>query len=107
MEKIISKKTFSRWWTVSFLEKAMEKVRKSRDIKLVTSEVRRNYLVCEPNYHTTNFFAEYSLAIEMKKIDVFLNKLVYLGLTILEVSKMGNWNIEKKQNYVKRIQITL
>ena len=34
----------------------MENVRKHRDIKLVTIERRRNYLVSEPNYHTTKFF---------------------------------------------------
>ena len=38
--------------------KTMEKVRKHRDIKLVTTERRRNYLVSEPNYHTTKFFTE-------------------------------------------------
>ena len=47
--------------------KAMENVRKHRDIKLVTIETRRNYLVSEPNYHTTNVFSENLLAIEMKK----------------------------------------
>ena len=36
--------------------KTMENVRKHRDIKLVTTERRRNYLVSEPNYHTTKFF---------------------------------------------------
>ena len=45
----------------------MENVRKHRDIKLVTTERRRNYLVSEPNYHTTKFFTETLLAIEMKK----------------------------------------
>ena len=35
--------------------KTMENVRKQRDIKLVTTERRRNYLVSEPNYHTTEF----------------------------------------------------
>ena len=35
--------------------KTMENVRKHRDIKLVTTERRRNYLVSEPNYHTTTF----------------------------------------------------
>ena len=35
--------------------KTMENVRKHRDIKLVTTERRRNYLVSEPNYHTTKF----------------------------------------------------
>ena len=47
--------------------KTMGNVRKHRDIKLVTTERRRNYLVSEPNYHTTKFFAQYLLAIEMKK----------------------------------------
>ena len=36
--------------------KAMENVRKHRDIKLVTTERKRNYLVQEPNFHTTKFF---------------------------------------------------
>ena len=36
--------------------KSMENVRKDRDIKLITTERRRNCLVIEPNYHTTKFF---------------------------------------------------
>ena len=47
--------------------KTMENVRKHRDIKLVKTERRRNYLVLEPNYQTTKFFTECLLAIEMKK----------------------------------------
>ena len=47
--------------------KTMENVRKHRDIKLVTTERRRNYLVSEPNYHTTKFLTENVLAIEMKR----------------------------------------
>ena len=39
--------------------KAIENVRKPRDIKLVTIEKRRNYLTSESNYHTTKFFTEY------------------------------------------------
>ena len=48
-------------------QKAMEDVRKHRDNKLVTPERRRNYLVSEPNYHTTKFFTEDLLAIKMKQ----------------------------------------
>ena len=47
--------------------KTMENVRKSRDIKLVATERRRNYLMSEPNYHTVKFFTESLLTIEMKK----------------------------------------
>ena len=47
--------------------KTMQNMRKRRDIKLVTTERRRNYLVLEPNFHTTNFFTRKLLALEMKK----------------------------------------
>ena len=48
--------------------KTMENVRRHRNIKLVTTEMRRNNLVSEPNYHTTKFFTENLLAIEIKKL---------------------------------------
>ena len=38
--------------------KTMEHLRKDRDIELVTTERRKNYLVSEPNYHTTKFITE-------------------------------------------------
>ena len=48
--------------------KTMENVRRNRDIKLVTTERRRNYLVSEPTFHNTTFFTEKLLTIEMKKL---------------------------------------
>ena len=48
--------------------KTMENVRRHRNIKLVTTERTRNNLVSEPNYHTTKFFTENLLAIEIKKL---------------------------------------
>ena len=67
--------------------KTMENVRKNRDIKLVTTERRRNYLVIEPNYYTAKLFTKNLLAIEMKKTQITINKLVYLGLLILDLNK--------------------
>ena len=58
-----------------------------RDIKFVTTVKRRNQLVSEPNHHTTKWFSENLLAIEMKKANVKMNKLVYLALSISEISK--------------------
>ena len=67
--------------------KTMENVRKHRDIRLVTTDEKRNKLVSEPNYHTTKRFSENLLAIEMKKTKVKMNKPVYLGMSILDISK--------------------
>ena len=67
--------------------KTMENVRNHRNIKLITTDKRRNQLVSEPDYHTTKWFSENLLAIEMKKTKVKINKPVYLGLSILEISK--------------------
>ena len=47
--------------------KTLENMRRHRDIKLVTTEKRRNYLVSEPNYQTKRFCTENLLAIEIKK----------------------------------------
>ena len=67
--------------------KTMENLRKNRDIQLVTTERRRSYLVSETNYHNTNFFTENLLVIEMKKTQILMNNSVYLGLSILDLSK--------------------
>ena len=67
--------------------KIMENVRKHRDIKLVTTDKRRNRLVSEPSYHTIKWFSEHLLITEMKKTKVRMNKPVYLGLSILGISK--------------------
>ena len=63
--------------------KTMENVRKHRDIKLVTTDERRNQLVSEPNYHITKYFSEVLSANEMKRTKVKMNKSVYLGFSIL------------------------
>ena len=60
-------KDFFKLMSNSVFGGTMENVTKQRDIKLVTKERRKNYLVSEPNYHTTKFFTEHVLAIEMKK----------------------------------------
>ena len=79
---------FSKLMNNSVFGKTVENViLKHRDIKLVTTAKRRNQLVSEPNCHTTKWFSENLLAIEMKKIKVKMNKPAYLGLSILEVSK--------------------
>ena len=68
--------------------KTMENVRKHRDIKLVITDKKRSKLVSEPNYHTMNYISEDLSIIEMKITKVKMNKPIYLGLPILEISKL-------------------
>ena len=65
----------------------MGNVRKHRDIKLVTTEGKRIKLVSETNYQMTKHFSKNLLAIEMKKTKVKMNKPIYLGMSILDISK--------------------
>ena len=60
-------KDFFKLMNNAVFGKPMENVRKHRDIKLVTTDTRRNRLVSEPNYHTTKWFSENLLAIEIRK----------------------------------------
>ena len=71
----------------SVFGKTMENIRKHRDIKLVTTDKKRSKLVSEPNYHTINLISADLSIIEMKKAKVKMNKPIYLGLSILEISK--------------------
>ena len=71
----------------SVFGKTMENIRKHRDIKLVTADTKRSKLVSEPNCHTINLISEDLSIIEMKKTKVKMNKSIYLGLSILEISK--------------------
>ena len=66
----------------AIFRKTVENERKYRDIKLVATERRKNYLVSKPNYHTTKLFTENLLAIQMRKTQILMNKLVSLDVLI-------------------------
>ena len=66
--------------------KTVSNLRKHRDIKLVTTDKRRNQLASESHYHTIKYFSENLMAIEKKKTKVKMNKPIYLGMTILSIS---------------------
>ena len=78
----------------SVFGKTMENIRrKHRDIKLVElkfkryKDRKRSKLVSEPNYHTISLISEDLSIVEMKKTKVKMNKPIYLGLSLLEISK--------------------
>ena len=81
-------KDFFKLMNNAVFGKTMENVRKHRDIKLVTTDEKRSKLVSEPNYHTINCISENLSIIEMRRTKVKMNKPIYLGLSILEISEI-------------------
>ena len=79
-------KDFFKLMNNAVFGKTMENVRKHRDIKLVTTDIKRSKFVSEPNYHTINDISENLSIIEMRRTKVKMNKPMYLGLPILEIS---------------------
>ena len=63
----------------------------------------------EPNYRTTKFFTENLFAIEMKKTEILMNKPVYLGLSILELSKIQMheflYDDDEKPKYAEKAKL--
>ena len=71
----------------SVFREAMENVRKHRDIKLMTTDEKRSKLVLEPNYHTKRTIFRKFVDNRNGKTKVKMNKPVYLGMSILDISK--------------------
>ena len=88
LEKNDFEKDLFKLMNNSVFGKTMENIRKHRDIKLVTTDKKRSKLVSEPNYHTMNYISEDLSIIEMNKTKVKVNKPIYLGLSISEISKI-------------------
>ena len=93
-------KDFFKLMNNAVFGKTMENVRKHRDIKLVKTDHKRNKFVSEPNYHTMKLISENLSIIEMKKVKVKMKKPIYLGLLILEISKIIMY--EFWYDYVKK-----
>ena len=92
-------KDFFKLMNNAVFGKTMENVRKHCNIKFVRNDNKRNKLVSEPNYHTMKLIDEDLAIIEMRKTRVKMNKPIYLGLSILELSKITMY--EFWYDYVK------
>ena len=66
----------------------MENIRKHRNIKVVTTEEKYLRMVIKPNFKSGVLFGENLMGCEMGKIKVVMNKPVYLGQAILDLSKI-------------------
>ena len=81
-------KDFFKLMNNAVFGKTMENVRKHRDIKFLKTDKKRNKLVSELNFHTMKLIDNNLAIIEMRKVKVKMNKPIYLGLSILDISKI-------------------
>ena len=80
-------KDFFKLMNNSAYGKTVENVRNHKDIRVVTTDKRTSILASEPNYHSTKYISKDLLIMEMKKTKVRMNKPIYLGQAILDISK--------------------
>ena len=81
-------KDFFKLMNSSVFGKTMENFRKHRNINLVTSKDVYLKTVKKPNFKSGVLFGENLMGCEMEKIKVVMNKPVYLGQAILDLSKL-------------------
>ena len=86
-EKNDFEKDFFKLMNNAVFGKTMKNVRNRRDIKLVTSDKRRSILASELNYHSSKCISKDLMVMEMRKVEVKINKPIYLGQAILDISK--------------------
>lgn len=92
-------KDFFKLMNNSVFGKTMENIRNRVDIHLVTNERDAKKLISKPNFKHRNTFCENLAAIHMKKTKLVFNKPVYLGMTILDLSKTLMYDFH--YNYIK------
>ena len=80
-------KEFFKLMNNSVFGKTMENVRNHRDVKIVTTDTRRSILALEPNYHSTKHISKDLSIMEMKKTEAKMNKPIYLGQAIFDLTK--------------------
>ncbi|KYN30743.1 hypothetical protein ALC56_14987 [Trachymyrmex septentrionalis] len=71
--------------------KTMENVRNHVDVKLLTKWDGRygaEAMIAKPNFHSRSVFAENLIAVELRKLEVKFDKPIYVGMCILDISKV-------------------
>ena len=81
-------KDFFKLMNNSVFGKTMENIRNRVNIKLVDAGEQFKKLVSMPNYESRKIFNENLVSVHMKKTSLTMNKPVYLGMSILDLSKI-------------------
>jgi hypothetical protein len=92
-------KDFFKLMSNSVFGKTMENVRNRVDIRLVNNEKKWNKLAQKHNFKSATIFSENLVAVHMKRTSVKLTKPIYLGMSILDLSKTLMYDFH--YNYVK------
>ena len=92
-------KDFYKLMNNSVFGKTMENIRNRVDVKLVNTEDKFKKLVAKPNFKSRKIFNENLISVHMKKTSLTMNKPVYLGMCILELSKTIMFDFH--YNYIK------
>ena len=92
-------KDFFKLMNNSVFGETMENIRNRVDIRLVTRVSQAKKLTSKPNYQHHTIFCENLTAVHMKKVKLYFNKPVYLGMSILDLSKTLMYDFHF--NYIK------
>ena len=93
-------KDFFKLMNNSVFGKTMENIRNRVDVKLVNTEEKFKKLVAKPNFKgPPKIFSENLISVHMKKTSLTMNKPVYLGMCILDLSKTIMFDFH--YNYIK------
>ena len=92
-------KDFFKLMNNSIFGKTMENIRNRVDVRLINSDKKLKNLVAKPNYDSCKRFDENLVSVHMKKTSLEMNKPVYLGMSILDLSKRVMYDFH--YNYIK------
>jgi len=93
-------KDFFKLMNNSVFGKTMENLRKRTNIELVTNETRLQKLTAKPSYVPSKIFNENLVGVHTKKERLLLDKPSYVGMCILDLSKVLMYNFH--YNYIKK-----
>ena len=90
---------FCKLMNNSVIGKTLENIRNRVDIRLLSSDIKPQKLAAKSNYDCCAIFDENLVAVHMKMTKLYCNKQVYLGMTILDLSKSLMYDFH--YNYIK------
>ena len=93
-------KDFFKLMNNSVFGKMMENLCKRVDVRLVTNEKKLDKLIAKPTYMSSKIFNENLMAAHKVKETLTLNRPAYVGMCILDLSKMLMYDFH--YNYIKK-----